>query len=56
MSRLVHVSSGLDPNLPGQRTPDIYGHEALAAVGRDCRTLAAGLGSALRRVAPLVGA
>jgi 3-dehydroquinate dehydratase II len=48
MSRLVYVLNGSNLNLLGQRQPDIYGHETLADVERDCRALAAELGLELR--------
>ena len=40
MSRLVYVLNGPNLNLLGKRQPHIYGHETLADVERDCRTLA----------------
>ncbi len=40
MSRLVYVLNGPNINLLGKRQPHIYGHETLADVERDCRTLA----------------
>jgi 3-dehydroquinate dehydratase-2 len=43
MSRLVYVLNGPNLNLLGKRQPHIYGHETLADVERDCRTVAAGL-------------
>jgi 3-dehydroquinate dehydratase-2 len=46
--RLVYVLNGPNLNLLGQRQPHIYGHETLADVERDCRTLAAELGLELR--------
>jgi 3-dehydroquinate dehydratase II len=48
MSRLVYVLNGPNLNLLGKRQPHIYGHETLADVERDCRTLAAELGLDLR--------
>ena len=48
MPRLVYVLNGPNLNLLGKRQPDIYGHETLADVERDCRTLAAELGLDLR--------
>ena len=40
MSRLVYVLNGPNLNLLGKRQPQIYGHETLAEVERDCRALA----------------
>ena len=48
MSRLVFVLNGPNLNLLGKRQPEIYGHETLADVERDCRALAAELGLVLR--------
>lgn len=48
MSRLVFLLNGPNLNLLGKRQPDIYGHETLADVERDCRTLAGELGLELR--------
>lgn len=46
--RLVYVLNGPNLNLLGQRQPEIYGHETLADVERDCRALAAELDLELR--------
>ena len=46
--RLVYVLNGPNLNLLGQRQPDIYGHETLADVERDCRALALELALELR--------
>ncbi|RYE31349.1 MAG: type II 3-dehydroquinate dehydratase [Hyphomicrobiales bacterium] len=48
MSRLVYVLNGPNLNLLGKRQPHIYGHETLADVERDCRTLAEELQLTLR--------
>jgi 3-dehydroquinate dehydratase-2 len=48
MPRLVYILNGPNLNLLGKRQPDIYGHETLADVERDCRALAAELGLELR--------
>ena len=48
MSRLVYVLNGPNLNLLGKRQPDIYGHETLADVERDCRKLAEELRLELR--------
>jgi len=48
MSRLVYVLNGPNLNLLGKRQPDIYGHETLADVERDCRKLAEELKLELR--------
>lgn len=39
MSRLVYVLNGPNLNLLGKRQPHIYGHETLADVEANCRTL-----------------
>ena len=41
MTRLVYVLNGPNLNLLGKRQPQIYGHETLADVERDCRGAAA---------------
>ena len=48
MNRLIFVLNGPNLNLLGKRQPDIYGHETLADVERDCRGLAVELGLTLR--------
>ena len=48
MSRLVYVLNGPNLNLLGKRQPHIYGHETLADIERECRTLAAELKLELR--------
>ncbi len=48
MSRLVYVLNGPNLNLLGKRQPHIYGHETLANVEHDCRTLAEELNLQLR--------
>ena len=48
MSRLVFVLNGPNLNLLGRRQPEIYGHETMADVERDCRTLAGELGLEIR--------
>ena len=48
MANLVFVLNGPNLNLLGKRQPHIYGHETLADVERNCRTLAAELGLELR--------
>ena len=48
MTRLVYILNGPNLNLLGRRQPEIYGHETLADVERDCRTLAVELRLDLR--------
>ncbi len=48
MTRLVYVLNGPNLNLLGRRQPEIYGHETLADVERDCQALAAELRLDLR--------
>ena len=45
---LIHVLNGPNLNLLGKRQPEIYGHETLADVERDCAGLAAELGVDIR--------
>ena len=40
MSRLVYVLNGPNLNLLGKRQPHIYGHETLADVEQECRSIA----------------
>ena len=48
VSRIVYVLNGPNLNLLGKRQPHIYGHETLADVERECRTLAEALNLELR--------
>ncbi|HEY4042319.1 MAG TPA: type II 3-dehydroquinate dehydratase [Rhodopila sp.] len=48
MSRIVYLLNGPNLNLLGKRQPQIYGHETLADVERDCRELAEDLDLDLR--------
>jgi 3-dehydroquinate dehydratase II len=48
MSRIVYVLNGPNLNLLGKREPHLYGHETLADVERNCRTLSAELGLEIR--------
>nr|WP_019461705.1 type II 3-dehydroquinate dehydratase [Roseomonas mucosa] len=45
---MVYVLNGPNLNLLGKRQPQIYGHETLADVERDCRGAAAELGLEIR--------
>lgn len=45
---LIYVLNGPNLNLLGKRQPEIYGHETLADVEADCRSLAAELGFDIR--------
>jgi 3-dehydroquinate dehydratase II len=46
--RTVFILNGPNLNLLGKREPDIYGHETLADVERDCRRLAGELALEIR--------
>ncbi len=48
MSRRVYILNGPNLNLLGKREPSIYGHETLADVEKDCRTIGDGLGLDIR--------
>ncbi len=48
MTKLVYVLNGPNLNLLGKRQPEIYGHETLADVERDCTVLSSELGFELR--------
>jgi 3-dehydroquinate dehydratase-2 len=48
VTRIVYVLNGPNLNLLGKRQPHIYGHETLADVERDCRSLAEELHLELR--------
>jgi 3-dehydroquinate dehydratase-2 len=48
MERIVYVLNGPNLNLLGKRQPQVYGHETLADVERDCRALCEELGLAPR--------
>ena len=44
----IYILNGPNLNLLGKRQPQIYGHETLADVERDCAALAAELGHSIR--------
>lgn len=48
MPRTIFILNGPNLNLLGKRQPEIYGHETLADVERDCATLASELGVDIR--------
>ncbi len=48
MSRLVYVLNGPNLNLLGKRQPHIYGHETLADVEAECRSVGQELGIDIR--------
>lgn len=48
MARLIYILNGPNLNLLGKRQPEIYGHETLADVERDCAALARELGVEIR--------
>jgi 3-dehydroquinate dehydratase-2 len=48
MSRCVYILNGPNLNLLGLRQPEIYGHDTLADIERDCTALAQALGLELR--------
>ena len=48
MTPLVYLMNGPNLNLLGKRQPEVYGHDTLADVERNCTALAAELGVGLR--------
>ncbi len=48
MPKPIYVLNGPNLNLLGKRQPEIYGHETLADVERDCVALARELGHGIR--------
>lgn len=48
MAKPIYILNGPNLNLLGTRQPEIYGHETLADVARDCATLASELGLDVR--------
>lgn len=48
MTQTIFLMNGPNLNLLGKREPQIYGHETLDDVARDCTALALGFGLALR--------
>lgn len=48
MTRPIYILNGPNLNLLGKRQPEIYGHETLADVERDCAAVAESLGHSIR--------
>ena len=48
MTRTIHILNGPNLNLLGTRQPEIYGHETLADVERQCAAIGADLDLAVR--------
>ncbi|MBL8789814.1 MAG: type II 3-dehydroquinate dehydratase [Rhizobiales bacterium] len=48
MSKTIYIINGPNLNLLGKRQPEIYGHETLADVERQCAGVAQGFGLAVR--------
>lgn len=48
MTRTIHILNGPNLNLLGARQPEIYGHETLADVERQCAEVGAGLHLAVK--------
>lgn len=48
MQKPIYVLNGPNLNLLGKRQPEVYGHETLADVERNCTRAAAGLGFEIR--------
>lgn len=44
MSKLIYILNGPNLNLLGKRQPEIYGHDTLDDVARNCAEVGAGLG------------
>lgn len=44
MTQMIHILNGPNLNLLGKRQPEIYGHETLEDVARNCAVLGAELG------------
>lgn len=48
MSKTIYIINGPNLNLLGKRQPEIYGHETLADVERQCAGVAQGFGLAVK--------
>ncbi|WP_127560129.1 type II 3-dehydroquinate dehydratase [Nioella ostreopsis] len=50
MSQTIYILNGPNLNLLGQRQPELYGHDTLADVERNCAAEARGFGVAVRQM------
>lgn len=48
MAKPIYILNGPNLNLLGRRQPEVYGHDTLEDVERNCRALAESLGHSLR--------